>query len=67
MIAVSAGTRADTQAFVAQRFGAAPVDVYVDELHTIDRAFRVVTHPVFRFVTAGGALTKRAPAGFPFR
>jgi hypothetical protein len=66
VIAVSAGARADTRAFVVQRFGAAPIDVYVDESHAIDRAFRVVSHPVFRFVTASGVLTKRAPAGFPF-
>ena len=67
VIAVSAGARPDTRAFVAQRFGRAPVDVYVDGTGAIGKAFRVVSHPVFRFVTAGGVLTKRAPAGFPFR
>jgi len=52
---------------VAQRFGAAPVTVYVDRTSVIDNAFRVSSHPEFRFVTPGGVLTKRAPAGFPFR
>ena len=51
---------------MAQRFGSAPVAVYVDGSHTIDKAFRVVSHPVFRFVTPSGTLTNRKPAGFPF-
>lgn len=67
VIAVSAGTRADTRAFTAQRFGSAPVNVYVSGTQGIDRAFGVVSHPEFRFVTAAGKLTKRVPAGFPFR
>jgi len=52
---------------VTQRFGAAPVTVYLDRSGAIGKAFRVSSHPEFRFVTAGGTLTKRAPAGFPFR
>jgi hypothetical protein len=52
---------------VKQRFGAAPVTVYVDRSSVIDKAFRVASHPEFRFVTPAGTLTKRAPTGFPFR
>ena len=52
---------------MTRRFGAAPVTVYVDGSGVINKAFRVSSHPDFRFVTAGGTLTKRAPAGFPFR
>ena len=67
MIAVSAGTRADTQAFVVRRFGSAPVRVYVDRTGRIGKAFGVVSHPVFRFVSSQGRLTKAIPVGFPFR
>ncbi|MCX6391939.1 MAG: hypothetical protein NTX95_05535 [Actinobacteria bacterium] len=52
---------------MTQRFGTAPVTVYVDRSSVINTAFRVSSHPEFRFVTASGTLTKRAPAGFPFR
>lgn len=52
---------------MSQRFGKAPIAVYVDRTRAIGAAFRVASHPEFRFVTAAGTLTKRAPSGFPFR
>lgn len=67
VIAVSRGTRADTAAFVVRHFGRSPVAVYLDGSGSVSKAFRVLSHPDFRFVNAGGALTSRVPSGFPFR
>jgi hypothetical protein len=66
-VAAKGSPRADVAAFTRQRFGGAPVDVYIDGSGAINRAFGVATHPTFRFVTAAGRLTTSAPAGFPLR
>ena len=63
---MSFGTPADTRAFVARRFGTAPIAVYLDPSRAASRTFGVASYPEFRFVNARGALTKRAPTGFPF-
>ncbi len=52
---------------MVRRFGSAPVRVYVDRTGRIGKAFGVVSHPVFRFVSSQGRLTKAIPVGFPFR
>ena len=69
VIAVAArGTRAaDVRRFVRQRFGDAPVAVYVDTTGSIAAAFGVTYHPVYRFVSAQGVLRTRPVVGFPFR
>ena len=66
-VAAKSAARADVEAFARQRFGSAPVTVYLDPTGAIARAFGVVTHPEFRYVSAAGRLTSRAPGGFPFR
>ncbi len=58
------GQRADTAVFVKQRFGNAPIRVYLDTTGTIAKAFGVPAHPAYRFVTAQGRLTTARPAGF---
>ena len=65
-MAAKTATRADVAAFTRQRFGSAPVTVYMDPTGAIARAFGVSTHPEFRYVSAAGRLTARAPGGFPF-
>jgi hypothetical protein len=56
VVAVSRGGRSDTAAFVARYFKNAPVNVYIDGSGTISTAFRVASHPDFRFVPASGRL-----------
>ena len=52
--------------FVRQRFGKAPIAVYLDPTGAISAAFGVSTHPEFRFTTSAGSLTSSRPPGFPF-
>ena len=65
-VAAKGSSPADVAAFTRQRFGSAPVDVYIDSTGAIGRAFGVSAHPDFRFVSSRGRLTTRAPSGFPF-
>ncbi len=65
-MAAKYASKADVEAFVRQRFGNAPVTVYIDTTGAINRAFGVSTHPDFRYVSSRGRLTSRAPGGFPF-
>gem|GEM_PF-2341207 len=61
------GQRADTVVFMRQRFGNAPIRVYLDTTGAIARAFGVPAHPAYRFVTARGRLTKARPVGFSLK
>ena len=65
-MAARSASRSDVVAFVRQRFGSAPVTVYMDPTGAIARAFGVSSHPDFRYVSAAGRLTSRAPSGFPY-
>ena len=66
-MAAKSAARADVEAFARQRFGSAPVTVYLDRTGSIAASFGVVYHPAFRFVTAQGRLQSRPVAGFPYR
>lgn len=57
--------RADVVRFVRQRFGRAPVTVYIDRSGRSQAAFRAPYHPEYRFTTKRGRLTAKAPRGFP--
>ncbi len=67
MVAVASGEsrRADVVAFVRKRFGRAPITVYYDKAGRSQAAFGAPYHPEYRFVTARGRLTAKAPRGFP--
>ena len=65
-VASDSADRADVRRFVRQRFGNAPIAVYLDPTGSISAAFGVSTHPEFRFTTTAGRLTSSPPAGFPF-
>lgn len=58
--------RADVVDFVRERFGSAPIAVYLDRRGRIGRVFEAQSHPLHRFTTSAGRLTSVAPSGYPF-
>lgn len=58
--------RADVVAFVRERFGTAPITVYIDRSGRSQAAFDAPYHPEYRFTTRAGRLKPTPPRGFPF-